>query len=96
MRAPSLAASVHKVEFAIVPDNTVLGAYDEAIRGVDYVIHIAGVWPRPVSGKFGVVLGGVVIDTNVHSRTTIQIMRYTTLLSSQWRTSSLQQRSLAP
>jgi nucleoside-diphosphate-sugar epimerase len=23
------------------------GAYDDALKGADYVIHIAGVWPKP-------------------------------------------------
>ena len=30
-----------RVEFVIVPDLTVPGAYDEAVKGVDYAIHIA-------------------------------------------------------
>jgi nucleoside-diphosphate-sugar epimerase len=35
------------VEFAYVPDNTTPGAYDKALEGTKYVIHIAGVWPKP-------------------------------------------------
>jgi uncharacterized protein YbjT (DUF2867 family) len=38
-----------RVEFAVVPDNTVPGAYDEALKGVRFVVHVAGVWPMPVS-----------------------------------------------
>lgn len=32
---------VDNLEFVIVPDLSVSGAYDEAVKGVDYVIHIA-------------------------------------------------------
>lgn len=46
-------SSVHpylnQVEYAIVPDNAAEGAYDGALQDVDYVIHIAGAWPLPVS-----------------------------------------------
>jgi hypothetical protein len=37
-----------EIEYAIVPDNTVPGAYNKALEGAKYVIHIAGVWPQPV------------------------------------------------
>ncbi|KAF2198788.1 3-beta hydroxysteroid dehydrogenase/isomerase family protein [Delitschia confertaspora ATCC 74209] len=46
-RAESLQHFQDRLEFAIVPDNTVPRAYDEILRGVQYVIHIAGVWPMP-------------------------------------------------
>ncbi|ORY02577.1 3-beta hydroxysteroid dehydrogenase/isomerase family protein [Clohesyomyces aquaticus] len=36
-----------KVEFKVVQDNTVEGAYDEVLRGVEWVVHVAGVWPLP-------------------------------------------------
>ena len=36
-----------RLEFAVVPDNAVIGAYDEAFADVKYVVHIAGVWPLP-------------------------------------------------
>jgi len=32
---------VDNIEFIIVPDLSVPGAYDEAVKGVDYIIHIA-------------------------------------------------------
>lgn len=35
------------LEFAVVPDNAIDGAYNEAFAGVQYVVHIAGVWPLP-------------------------------------------------
>lgn len=38
---------LNRLDFAIVPDNAVEGAYNEAFAGVDYVVHIAGVWPLP-------------------------------------------------
>ena len=38
-----------RIQYAVVPDNTVPHAYDEAIAGASYVVHIAGVWPMPVS-----------------------------------------------
>ena len=44
---PSVQEYLHLVEYAIVPDNTIAGAYDEAISGADYVVHIAGAWPLP-------------------------------------------------
>ena len=30
-----------------MPDNTVEGAYDEALKDAKYVVHIAGAWPLP-------------------------------------------------
>jgi nucleoside-diphosphate-sugar epimerase len=44
---PSLKPYTDRVEFALVPDNTASGAYDAALAGVQYVVHIAGVWPKP-------------------------------------------------
>jgi hypothetical protein len=43
----SVQPYLHLIEHAIVPDNAVEGAYDEAISGADYVVHIAGAWPMP-------------------------------------------------
>lgn len=37
----SLNASPSSYEFVIVPDLQVPGAYDEAVKGVDYVVHLA-------------------------------------------------------
>lgn len=36
------------LEYAIVPDNAAENAYDEALAGAKYVVHIAGAWPMPV------------------------------------------------
>jgi hypothetical protein len=44
---PSIQPYIHLLSYAIVPDNTIPNAYDEALAGVDYVIHIAGAWPMP-------------------------------------------------
>ncbi|KAF2714715.1 3-beta hydroxysteroid dehydrogenase/isomerase family protein [Pleomassaria siparia CBS 279.74] len=44
---PSLKNFGDKLEYAIVPDNTVPGAYDSALEGAKHVVHIAGVWPKP-------------------------------------------------
>ncbi|KAF2106871.1 hypothetical protein BDV96DRAFT_590122 [Lophiotrema nucula] len=44
---PSLKKFADKVEYAIVPDNTLPGAYDKALKEVDFVVHVAGVWPKP-------------------------------------------------
>jgi hypothetical protein len=44
---PSVQPYLHLIEYAIVPDNAVDGAYDEAVAGADYVVHIAGAWPLP-------------------------------------------------
>lgn len=45
---PSLQEFEGKIEYAIVPNNTVPGAYDKALENAKYVVHIAGVWPTPV------------------------------------------------
>lgn len=44
---PSVQPYLHHIESAIVPDNTKEGAYDEALAGAQYVVHIAGAWPMP-------------------------------------------------
>jgi nucleoside-diphosphate-sugar epimerase len=44
---PSVQSHLDLLEFSIVPDNAADGAYDEAIKGADYVVHIAGAWPLP-------------------------------------------------
>ncbi|USP77445.1 hypothetical protein yc1106_04719 [Curvularia clavata] len=44
---PSVQPCIHLVEFSVVPDNAVEGAYNDALAGVDYVVHIAGAWPLP-------------------------------------------------
>ncbi|KAH6611480.1 hypothetical protein Trco_001500 [Trichoderma cornu-damae] len=45
-----LAPYLSQVESVIVPDITVPGAYDEAVKGVKYVIHVASPLPLPVEG----------------------------------------------
>ncbi|KAI4679634.1 uncharacterized protein J4E84_008156 [Alternaria hordeiaustralica] len=42
---PSVQPYLDLIEYVAVPDNAVEGAYDEAVAGVDYVVHIAGAWP---------------------------------------------------
>ncbi|KAF2864726.1 hypothetical protein BDV95DRAFT_613265 [Massariosphaeria phaeospora] len=42
-----VAEFVDRIEFAIVPDNALPGAYDTALQGAAFVIHVAGVWPTP-------------------------------------------------
>lgn len=37
----SLKPWLTSLEFVLVPDITATGAYDEAIKGVDFVIHVA-------------------------------------------------------
>lgn len=44
---PSVQLHLDKLEYAVVPDNAVEGAYDEAFAAARYVVHIAGVWPLP-------------------------------------------------
>ncbi|KAJ4983320.1 NAD-binding rossmann-fold containing protein [Stagonosporopsis vannaccii] len=44
---PSVQPHLGRLDFAIVPDNAAEGAYDEAFTDVNYVVHIAGVWPLP-------------------------------------------------
>lgn len=44
---PSVQPYLDRLEFAIVPDNAVDGAYNEAFVSAKYIVHIAGVWPLP-------------------------------------------------
>ncbi|KAH6852389.1 NAD(P)-binding protein [Alternaria alternata] len=44
---PSVQPYLDLVEYAVVPNNAAEGAYDEAVAGADYVVHIAGAWPMP-------------------------------------------------
>lgn len=44
---PSVQPYLDHLQYAVVPDNAVEGAYDEAFTDVDFVVHIAGVWPLP-------------------------------------------------
>ncbi|KAF2624762.1 NAD(P)-binding protein [Macroventuria anomochaeta] len=44
---PSVQLYLDRLDYAVVPDNAIEGAYDEAFTGVKYVVHIAGVWPLP-------------------------------------------------
>jgi hypothetical protein len=48
-RGPSVQQFLDRMEYAIVLDNTIPGAYDDALKGAQHVVHIAGVWPKPVS-----------------------------------------------
>jgi hypothetical protein len=45
----SVQEYLDKLEHAVVPDNAAENAYDEALAGAKYVVHIAGAWPLPVS-----------------------------------------------
>ncbi|KAF1925690.1 3-beta hydroxysteroid dehydrogenase/isomerase family protein [Didymella exigua CBS 183.55] len=42
---PSVQPHLDDIEYAVVPDNAVEGAYDKALADAQYVVHIAGVWP---------------------------------------------------
>ncbi|KAH8719285.1 3-beta hydroxysteroid dehydrogenase/isomerase family protein [Phaeosphaeriaceae sp. PMI808] len=44
---PSVQQYLRQLEYAIVEDNAIEGAYDDALAGAKYVIHIAGAWPMP-------------------------------------------------
>ncbi|KAL4862102.1 hypothetical protein BDV12DRAFT_203381 [Aspergillus spectabilis] len=46
-----------QLEFAVVPDLTVLGAYDEVLQGVEYVLHLAS--PLPGSGDKNLLVPAV-------------------------------------
>ncbi|RAQ57863.1 reductase [Aspergillus flavus] len=39
-----------QLEFVVVPDITVSGCFDEALQGVEYVLHLASPLPKPGSG----------------------------------------------
>jgi nucleoside-diphosphate-sugar epimerase len=45
----SVQQYLDRLDFAVVPDNAAENAYDHALAGVNYVVHIAGAWPMPVS-----------------------------------------------
>ncbi|KAL5114905.1 hypothetical protein ACEQ8H_007223 [Pleosporales sp. CAS-2024a] len=38
---------LERLEHAVVPDNAAENAYDKALAGATYVLHIAGAWPMP-------------------------------------------------
>ncbi|KAF2448273.1 NAD(P)-binding protein [Karstenula rhodostoma CBS 690.94] len=44
---PSLQQFASQIDYHTVPDNTVPDSYDSALADVEYVIHVAGVWPTP-------------------------------------------------
>ncbi|KAL7945357.1 hypothetical protein V8C42DRAFT_357793 [Trichoderma barbatum] len=46
-----LAPYLSQVESIIVPEITVPGAYDEAVKGVKYIIHLASPLALPVNGE---------------------------------------------
>ncbi|KAL2866121.1 flavonol reductase [Aspergillus lucknowensis] len=46
-----------KLSFVIIPDITASGAFDEAVKGVEYVIHVAS--PMPGSGEPDLLNGAV-------------------------------------
>lgn len=43
----SVAPYDSQVEYIIVPDITVSGAYDDAVKGVKYVVHVASPFASP-------------------------------------------------
>lgn len=45
---PSVQEYSDRIEYETVPDNTIPGAYNKALEGAQYVVHIAGAWPLPV------------------------------------------------
>lgn len=44
----SVQQFLDRIECAIVPDNTIDGAYNEVVVGSSFIVHIAGAWPMPV------------------------------------------------
>lgn len=38
---PSVQPYLDRIEYAVVPNNAAPGAYDDAIKGVQYVVHVA-------------------------------------------------------
>jgi hypothetical protein len=45
---PSIQKYLDRLDHAIVPDNAAENAYDKALAGAKYIVHIAGAWPMPV------------------------------------------------
>jgi nucleoside-diphosphate-sugar epimerase len=43
----SIAPYESQIEYIIVPDITVPGAYDDAVKGVKYVVHVASPFASP-------------------------------------------------
>lgn len=50
--APSVQKFLDKLSFTLVPDIIAPGAYDEAVKGVRYIIHLASPIAKPVSPNF--------------------------------------------
>ncbi|RFU79576.1 nadp-binding domain-containing [Trichoderma arundinaceum] len=46
-----LAPYLSQIESFIVPDITVAGAYDEAVKGVKYIVHVASPLAIPIEGE---------------------------------------------
>jgi hypothetical protein len=44
----SVQQYLDQLEFAVVQDNATENAYDDALAGAKYVVHIAGAWPMAV------------------------------------------------
>ncbi|KAF2819294.1 NAD(P)-binding protein [Ophiobolus disseminans] len=44
---PSVQRYLNQLEHVVVPDNSAEGAYDDALAGAKYAVHIAGAWPMP-------------------------------------------------
>ncbi|KAL4867217.1 hypothetical protein BDV12DRAFT_171732 [Aspergillus spectabilis] len=51
------ALYVEQLEFAVVPDLTAPGCYDESLQGIDYVLHLAS--PLPGSGDSNLLVPAV-------------------------------------
>lgn len=45
---PSVQPYLSNLSHVVVSDNAAPDAYDDALAGTRYVVHIAGVWPLPV------------------------------------------------
>jgi uncharacterized protein YbjT (DUF2867 family) len=54
--AKSIQGYSDRLEFVMVPDIVADGAYEEAVKGVDYVLHVASPIYFPVGGIFALIV----------------------------------------
>jgi nucleoside-diphosphate-sugar epimerase len=65
-KIPILQPYASSIEFAIIPDMSVESAFDDAVKGARYIIHIASPLPKPSSDlKATIVQPAVTMSLNI-------------------------------
>lgn len=95
---PSLQQFASQIDYHIVSDNTVPDSYDSALADVQYVIHVAGVWPTPVSVLSTYVRHDLDGNAEILRPCRTNILTTTSIyhLSSRWKIFSWRPRNNAP